>query len=113
MTEETNAPLEWTLSQELVESFIAKKEYQIVWDKTTICTITTHCGYEVIWVSHVFDAKHFDKQIWEECAYEDAFNRLVELVGFYIANSDYMNKLEFVWVPSETDTTEYLDSNND
>jgi hypothetical protein len=61
---------------------IVKTEYFVVGLKTTICCLTLKNGFEVIGFSSCVDPNNFNKQIGEDIAYENAFNKIWELEGY-------------------------------
>lgn len=90
--------LEWTLTQEQIEAYVSYPEYHKIWACTTVCLLKLKNWFELVWLSHVFDPKHFDEKIWEEIAYNDAFNKLAEFVAFDLKNQ---KAAEDVLVPDE------------
>lgn len=87
-----------TLSPEYVDAQIYKKEFVKVWDKTTVCLLTLNNWFEIVGISHVFNKDNFDEQIWQQEAYNDAFNKAVEFIAFRLND---MDTTEDVLIPNE------------
>ncbi len=87
-----------TLSPEYVDAQIFKKEFVKVWDKTTVCLLTLNNWFEIVGISHVFNKDNFDEKIWQEEAYNDAFNKAVEFIAFRLNDVD---TTEDVLIPNE------------
>ena len=90
-----------TLSPEYVDAQIYKKEFVKVWDKTTVCLLTLNNWFEIVGISHVFNKENFDEQIWQQEAYNDAFNKAVEFIAFRLND---MDTTEDILVPNENET---------
>ena len=90
-----------TLSPEYVDAQIFKKEFVKVWDKTTVCLLTLNNWFEIVGISHVFNKENFDEQIWQQEAYNDAFNKAVEFIAFRLND---MDTTEDILVPNENET---------
>ena len=71
-----------TLSPEYVDAQIYKKEFVKVWEKTTVCLLTLNNWFEIVGLSHVFDKDNYNEEIWQQEAYNDAFNKAVEFIAF-------------------------------
>lgn len=90
-----------TLSPEYVDAQIYKKEFVKVWDKTTVCLLTLNNWFEIVGISHVFNKENFDEQIWQQEAYNDAFNKAVEFIAFRFND---MDTTEDILVPNEDES---------
>lgn len=90
-----------TLSPEYVDAQIYKKEFVKVWDKTTVCLLTLNNWFEIVGISHVFNKENFDEQIWQQEAYNDAFNKAVEFIAFRLND---MDTTEDILVPNKDET---------
>lgn len=53
----------------------------------TLCFITMRGGFVVTGQSSCIDTKDFDKQLGEDYAYQDAFNKIWELEAYRIKES--------------------------
>lgn len=71
-----------TLSPEYVDAQIYKKEFVKVWEKTTVCLLTLNNWFEIVGLSHVFNKDNYNEEIWQQEAYNDAFNKAVEFIAF-------------------------------
>lgn len=71
-----------TLSPEYVDAQIYKKEFVKVWEKTTVCLLTLNNWFEIVGLSHVFDKNNYNEEIWQQAAYDDAYNKAVEFIAF-------------------------------
>lgn len=71
-----------TLSPEYVDAQIYKKEFVKVWEKTTVCLLTLNNWFEIVGLSHVFNKDNYNEEIWQQTAYDDAFNKAVEFIAF-------------------------------
>lgn len=89
-----------TLSPEYVDAQIYKKEFVKVWDKTTVCLLTLNNWFEIVGISHVFNKDNFNEEIWQQEAYNDAFNKAVEFIAFRLND---MDTTEDVLIPNEAD----------
>lgn len=87
-----------TLSPEYVDAQIYKKEFVKVWDKTTVCLLTLNNWFEIVGISHVFNKENFNEEIWQQEAYNDAFNKAVEFIAFRLND---MDTSEDVLIPNE------------
>ena len=87
-----------TLSPEYVDAQIYKKEFVKVWDKTTVCLLTLNNWFEIVGISHVFNKDNFDEEIWQQEAYNDAYNKAVEFIAFRLND---MDTTEDVLLPNE------------
>jgi len=87
-----------TLSPEYVDAQIIKKEFVKVWDKTTVCLLTLNNWFEIVGISHVFNKDNFDEEIWQQEAYNDAYNKAVEFIAFKLND---MDTTEDVLVPND------------
>lgn len=66
----------------MIEDMIKGINYYILGQKTTVCLLTLHSGFEVVGTSACVDPKDFDKEIGERFALRAAMSRLEELDGF-------------------------------
>ena len=88
-----------TLTQEQIEEYISYPEYHKVWAWTTVCLLKLKNWFEIAWISHVFDPEDYDENIWNQCAFDDAFDKLSQFVAFDLKNK---KAAEDVLVPNET-----------
>ena len=58
--------------------------------KSTICILTAKNGYQVIGKSGTISPAHFDRELGEKYAYENAFNDLWGHVAFLRQNNVYL-----------------------
>lgn len=69
---------------EELQALIEKTEYTHVKDTTlTICVLHLTHGFTVTGTSGTIDPKGFDEEIGKTTAYNDAFNQLWKLEGYY------------------------------
>ena len=81
-----------TITKEQIESIISKVDYQIMGEKTTICVLTLNNGFEVVGQSACVDPHNFDKGLGEKYAYENAFEKVWELEGYWLQSQLHQAK---------------------
>ena len=69
------------IATDFLESLIEDKKFILDWT-FTICIITLKNWFKVVWTSVLLREEDFDKEIWEQLAYEEAFNKLWELEAY-------------------------------
>ena len=69
------------IATDFLESLIEDKKFILDWT-FTICVITLKNWFKVVWTSALLKQEDFDKEIWEQIAYEEAFNKLWELEAY-------------------------------
>lgn len=69
------------IATDFLESLIEDKKFILDWT-FTICIITLKNWFKVVWTSALLREEDFDKEIWEQIAYEEAFNKLWELEAY-------------------------------
>lgn len=69
------------ITKEYLESLIDNKKFILDWT-FTICIATLKNWFKVVWTSALLREGDFDKEIWEQIAYEEAFNKLWELEAY-------------------------------
>ena len=69
------------IAKDFLESLIEDKKFILDWT-FTICIITLKNWFKVVWTSALLKQEDFDKEIWEQIAYEEAFNKLSELEAY-------------------------------
>ena len=69
------------ITKEYLESLIENKKFVLDWT-FTICIITLKSGFKVVWTSALLKQEDFDKEIWEQIAYEEAFEKLYVLEAY-------------------------------
>lgn len=67
------------LTQENIDALIEKVQYAKLWEKTTVCLLTTKTGFEIVTSSSCINAEDYDEKIWSEIAYQRAVDKLWEL----------------------------------
>lgn len=72
------------LTKEAIENLIVKKDFIIVGNKTTICTLTLVNKFEVVGQSACIDVANFDKELGEKFAYEQALEKLFEFQAYHM-----------------------------
>lgn len=98
-----------TLSPEYVDAQIYKKEFVKVWEKTTVCLLTLNNWFEIVGLSHVFNKDNYNEEIWQQAAYDDAYNKAVEFIAFRLndmATPITINTPEPAMASSHADTPE-------
>ena len=69
------------IAKDFLESLIEDKKFILDWT-FTICVITLKNWFKVVWNSALLKQEDFDKEIWEQIAYEEAFEKLYELEAY-------------------------------
>ena len=72
------------LTEEHLESLIAKKEFIRHGETLTICVVTLHSGFQLLGQSACLDPANFDAEIGEQIAYANAFEKLWQLEGYHV-----------------------------
>lgn len=67
------------LTDEAINALIEKVEYSKIWQKTTICLLTTKSWFEIVTSSSCIDPEDYNEEIWAQIAYERAIDKLREL----------------------------------
>ncbi|MFC4775881.1 Gp49 family protein [Paenibacillus sp. GCM10023252] len=76
-----NRRLHETDTRRELEALIESKEFMVMGKRTTICLLSLHNGIEVVGKSRLIDYAHFNKDIGEYYAFEDALNELRKIAG--------------------------------
>lgn len=74
------------LNEEYLKNLIADVEYIKIGKKTTVCCLTMKSGFEVIGISACVDVNNYIKEIGEDLAYKNAFEKIWELEGYLLQN---------------------------
>lgn len=69
------------ITKEFLESLIEDKKFILDWT-FTVCIITLKNWFKVVWTSALLKQEDFDKEIWEQIAYEEAFEKLSEFEAY-------------------------------
>lgn len=69
------------IATDFLESLIKDKKFILDWT-LTICIITLKNWFKVVWTSALLKQEDFDKELWEQIAYKEAFSKLWELEGY-------------------------------
>ena len=69
-----------------LKDLIAKVEYHRLTKRMTVCVMTLKSGFEVLGMSACVDVKNYNQAKGESVAYENAFDQLWELQGYYLMN---------------------------
>ena len=69
------------ITKEFLESLIKDKKFFLHWT-LTVCIITLKNWFKVVWTSALLREEDFNKEIWEQIAYEEAFEKLYELEAY-------------------------------
>ena len=69
------------IAKDFLESLVDNKKFILDWT-FTICIITLKNWFKVVWTSATLREKYFNKELWEEIAYEEAFKKLYELEAY-------------------------------
>ena len=72
------------LTPDYLQSLIESKEYVQISDRSLVCIIHLKSGYDLHGISSVMDKNNFSKEIGEEVAYKNAFDKLWELESYHI-----------------------------
>ena len=75
------------ITEQSLKELVKGEEYIRVGKKTTICCLTLKNGFEVIGTSACVHPANFDARIGNTLAYENAFNKLWELEGYFLQKS--------------------------
>ena len=83
------------ITKEFLESEIDKVEYNRFGETNTHCTITTKSGFTFTGESACVDPNNFNQEIGEQVAYDNAFEKMWLLYGFWLhkALAEYDYKL--------------------
>lgn len=79
------------ITKEFMESRIKEGgvEFRRYSETVTICQITLDNGYSVRGESACVNPENYNQEIGERIAYDNAFNKLWPLFGFFLAESQY------------------------
>lgn len=80
---------QFKLTPQALEAQIAKVDYQRFGDTGTLCVITLVNGYTVAGESGCIDPIIFNEDIGKEIAYENAFNKLWQILGYGVKQKWY------------------------
>lgn len=69
------------ITKEYLESLIENKKFVLDWT-FTICIVSLKNWFKVIWTSALVKQEDFDKELGEQIAYEEAFEKLFELEAY-------------------------------
>jgi len=74
-----------------INSRIIKTDYIILPNSTvTLCNITLETGFSVRGEAACVDSRNFNKDIGEQLAHKQAFNKLWELEGYLLAERKWL-----------------------
>lgn len=73
---------QFKLTPQALEVQIAKVDYQRFGETGTLCVITLINGYTVTGESGCIDPAIFDEEMGRKVAYENAFNKLWQILGY-------------------------------
>lgn len=74
------------ITQDHLESIIAKKEFHRLSETLTVCVLTLRNGFTVTGESACVSPANYDKTIGENVAYQNAFDKLWQLEGYALKN---------------------------
>lgn len=80
---------QFKLTPQALEAQIAKVDYQRFGDTGTLCVITLVNGYTVTGESGCIDPAIFDEEMGKKVAYENAFNKLWQILGYGVKQKWY------------------------
>lgn len=80
---------EFKLTPQALEAQIAKVDYQRFGETGTLCVITLINGYTVTGESGCIDPAIFDEEMGRKVAYENAFNKLWQILGYGVKQKWY------------------------
>ena len=66
--------------------------YKVEGTTTTICTIKTISDFVIVGTSATISEENFDEEIGKKIAYDNAFEKLWELEGYYIKRTENLPK---------------------
>lgn len=81
------------INLEFLQSHIDKVEYTRLTGTLTHCAITLKNGFVVTGESSCVDEKQFNEEIGQKIAYDNAFEKLWLLYGFWLKQELYVNKI--------------------
>lgn len=74
-----------------IEQRIDAVEYQKLGATGTLCRIQLKNGFQTIGHSACVNPEHYNQEIGERIAYDDAFKQLWPLYGFVLAEKNYLS----------------------
>ena len=81
------------ITTEWINDKICKVEYIVIPGSTvTICNLTLENGFSVRGESACVDPATFDKQVGEDLAYKDAFDKVWALEGYLLAEGLWIQR---------------------
>ncbi len=80
---------QFKLTPKDLEAQIAKVDYQRFGETGTLCVITLINGYTVTGESGCIDPAIFDEEMGRKVAYENAFNKLWQILGYGVKQKWY------------------------
>lgn len=80
---------QFKLTPQALEAQIAKVDYQRFGETGTLCVITLINGYTVTGESGCIDPAIFDEEMGRKVAYENAFNKLWQILGYGVKQKWY------------------------
>lgn len=81
------------LTLDYIKSLIVNAEYQRFGDTLTICVLTLQNGFTVTGESACIHADNFDEAIGKQLAYDDAVDKIWDLIGYLAVQRLYENSL--------------------
>ncbi len=81
------------VTDDYIKSRIGKIDFFKVGETVTICQITLDNGYSVRGESACVNPENFDEAIGQRISYDNAYDKLWPLLGFALADAQYLNRL--------------------
>lgn len=92
-----NQMTKFKLTPQDLENQIASVDYQRFGETGMLCVITLVNGYTVTGESGCIDPAIFDAEIGKEVAYENAFNKLWQILG-YVVKQKWHEATRMTWI---------------
>ncbi|MFV2058524.1 MAG: Gp49 family protein [Thiohalomonadales bacterium] len=77
------------VTKEGIQARISGKEFILIGETVTVCSITLDNGFSVRGESACVDPSNYNKDIGEKIAFDNAFGKLWQLFGFLLAEEIY------------------------
>lgn len=81
------------ITKDFMEGRIKETSFTRFSETVTICQITLDNGYSVRGESACVNPENYNQEIGERIAFDNAFNKLWPLFGFFLAESQYQLRM--------------------
>ena len=81
------------ITEDFMEARIKETSFTRFSETVTICQITLDNGYSVRGESACVNPENYNQEIGERVAFDNAFNTLWPLFGFFLAESQYQLRM--------------------